>query len=445
MEYVEVSEDIILLCNSYNEKGNAIGVNDYFVVESIKGDYPLFVSGGIIYIYNGKTYECDINGAITKKIIQRYIEKNLLRSTTVNRIYNLFFMDCDLCKSESEINNFPDTWIPFKDYLYSIKDNVIHEYKPDYRVINVIPYEYMKVCLATDGEELESFFKYALCTEDRQTILEFFGYCMTKNRGFQKLLLLKGSRGTGKSVLLSLLEKIVGRENISNVPLQNLEEKFHSIQLLHKLVNICCDISALPLKSTNSIKLITGGDTLTDSYKGRDLVTFSPYAKLVFSCNTIPLILDGDSSNAFYQRIILVSMDNAPDKPDRALKDKLEKEILYLMNLSVKAYKDALERGYIYESENTKNMISELYSDSDSLQAFLDNCTISERNERISKSILYQEYLTFCDTEGREPLAKHSFNRRMRNKGFVEYKSGVDSWRGLTLIDWNNQNPFSKE
>ena len=92
MEYVEVSEDIILLCNSYNEKGNAIGVNDYFVVESIKGDYPLFVSGGIIYIYNGKTYECDINGAITKKIIQRYIEKNLLRSTTVNRIYNLFFV-----------------------------------------------------------------------------------------------------------------------------------------------------------------------------------------------------------------------------------------------------------------------------------------------------------------------------------------------------------------
>ena len=127
-----------------------------------------------------------------------------------------------------------------------------------------------------------------------QTILEFFGYCMTKNRGFQKLLLLKGSRGTGKSVLLSLLEKIVGRENISNVPLQNLEEKFHSIQLLHKLVNICCDISALPLKSTNSIKLITGGDTLTDSYKGRDLVTFSPYDLIV------NLVCDIVEDNTFF-------------------------------------------------------------------------------------------------------------------------------------------------
>ena len=137
-------------------------------------------------------------------------------------------------------------------------------------------------------------------------------------------------------------------------------------------------------------------------------------------------------------------MDNAPDKPDRELKNKLENEILYLINISIKAYKQALERGYIYESENTKRMVAELYSDSDSLQAFLDECTRAEKNDRVSKSQLYQEYLTFCDVEGREPLAKHSFNRKMRSKGFAEYKSGVDSWRGLTLIDWNNQNPFVK-
>ncbi len=445
LQIKKIADEEMQLCCVYNDKGRAIGVKDEAICVFIKQDYYIFILSGIPFIYDAGKYIADVSGALTKTIIKSYIEFELIKSTTINRIYNLLIADYELQCCEDMLNRYPDNWIPFEDCLYSVLDDMENEYKPEYRVINKIPYKYADVKQAIDGEELESFFRYALSTEDRQTILEFFGYCMTKNKGFQKFLLLKGSRGTGKSVLLSLLEKIVGRENISNVPLQNLEEKFHSIQLLHKLVNICCDISALPLKSTNSIKLITGGDTLTDSYKGRDLVTFSPYAKLVFSCNAIPLILDGDSSNAFYQRIILVSMDNAPDKPDRALKDKLEKEILYLMNLSVKAYKDALERGYIYESENTKNMISELYSDSDSLQAFLDNCTLAEKNERISKSLLYQEYLTFCDTEGREPLAKHSFNRRMRTKGFVEYKSGVDSWRGLTLIDWNNQNPFSKE
>ena len=444
MQIKKISNEEMQLCCIYNDKGRAVGVKDEAVCVFIKTDYHIFILSGIPFIYDAGKYIADVSGALTKTIIKNYIEFELIKSTTINRIYNLLIADYELQACEDMLNRYPDNWIPFDDCLYSVLDGVENEYKPEYRVINKIPYKYADVKQALNGEELEKFFEYALSKEDRQTILEFFGYCMTKNKGFQKFLLLKGSRGTGKSVLLSLLEKIVGRENVSNVPLQNLEEKFYSIQLLHKLVNVCCDLSALPLKSTNSIKLITGNDFITDSYKGKDLITFCPYAKLVFSCNAIPLILDGDSSNAFYQRIILVSMDNAPDKPDRELKSKLENEILYLINISIKAYKQALERGYIYESENTKRMVAELYSDSDSLQAFLDECTRAEKNDRVSKSQLYQEYLTFCDVEGREPLAKHSFNRKMRSKGFAEYKSGVDSWRGLTLIDWNNQNPFVK-
>ena len=137
-------------------------------------------------------------------------------------------------------------------------------------------------------------------------------------------------------------------------------------------------------------------------------------------------------------------MDNAPDKPDRELKNKLENEILYLINISIKAYKQALERGYIYESENTKRMVAELYSDSDSLQAFLDECTRAEKNDRVSKSQLYQEYLTFCDVEGREPLQKHSFNRKLRNKGFIEYRYHSECWKDIQLLDWRNANPFTK-
>lgn len=443
MQIKKITDEEIQLCCIYNDKGRAVGIKDEAVCVFIKQDYHIFVLSGIPYIYDAGRYIADVSGALTKTIIKSYLAFELIKSTAINRIYNLILSDYELQASEDMLNKYPDSWIPFEDCLYSITDDTEYEHKPEYKVINRIPYRYADVKQATKGNEIEKFLEYALSTEDKQTITEFFGYCMTKNRGFQKFLLLKGSRGTGKSVLLCLLEKIVGHENISSVPLQNLEEKFHKINLLHKLCNICCDISALPLKSTNSIKLITGGDTLTDSYKGKDLVTFSPYAKLIFSCNAIPLVLDGDSSNAFYQRVILVNMDNVPDKPDRELKTKLEREILYLINISIKAYKQALERGYIYESENTKRMISELYSDSDSTQAFLDSCTTADKSGKVAKSQLYQEYLLFCEAEGREPLAKHSFNRKLRNKGLVEYKSGVDSWRGLTLMDWNNQNPFN--
>ena len=224
MQIKKISNEEMQLCCIYNDKGRAVGVKDEAVCVFIKTDYHIFILSGIPFIYDAGKYIADVSGALTKTIIKNYIEFELIKSTTINRIYNLLIADYELQACEDMLNRYPDNWIPFDDCLYSVLDGVENEYKPEYRVINKIPYKYADVKQAIDGEELESFFRYALSTEDRQTILEFFGYCMTKNRGFQKLLLLKGSRGTGKSVLLSLLEKIVGRENISNVPLQNLED-----------------------------------------------------------------------------------------------------------------------------------------------------------------------------------------------------------------------------
>ena len=152
---------------------------------------------------------------------------------------------------------------------------------------------------------------------------------------FQKFLILKGSRGTGKSVVIHMFEKVIGTGNYSNVPLQKLEEKFYSIQLLGKLLNLCADINASPMKTVNTIKLITGGDSLTDSYKGRDVVTFEPYARLFFSCNAIPLSLD-EKSNALFERIILIEMDNRPEKPDRQLIIKIQNEMPYIIQQGLK-------------------------------------------------------------------------------------------------------------
>lgn len=445
MEIKEVTELDKLGCHILNDKGNVIGVMDSAIEMDIKMNYSIFVLGGIPYLYDKGVYVADKTSSILKTIIQRYIPINLVKSTTINRIYNLFLMDYDIEVTEQDVNNYPDTWIAFEDCLFDVKTNKTHEYKPEYRVINRISYKYETIRCAEEKGHIDTFLQEAILQEDRQTILEFFGYCLSKNNTLQKMVLLKGGRGTGKSVLLSLLEMAVGRENVSNVPLQSIEEKFHSIQLLHKLVNICADINALPLKTTNSIKLITGGDYITDSYKGKDLVTFKAYCKCIFSCNTIPLILDNDVSNAFYKRLCIIEMNNPPEKPDRELLSKLKEEIPHLINLALKAYKEALERGYLFESENSKELVKELYTDSDSAQAFLESCTKKASGERVSKSELYRQYLDFCKDADRTPLQKQNFNRQLRSKGLIEYKSNVDSWKDICLVDWKNINPFTNK
>ena len=295
--------------------GRPCGVFDYAVQEYIKRHYKMFFLAGTPYFYENGAYKIDKSGTRLKTLIKGLILPRFIKSTTITRIYQLFLQDYELEKSYEEINQFPEHWIPFKNCMYDARTEERFPHSPDYFCINQIPWDFPEGEFT--GNETEKFLSSSMSAEDRKTIFQYLGLCMTR-LNFQKFLILKGSRGTGKSVVIHMFEKVIGTGNYSNVPLQKLEEKFYSIQLLGKLLNLCADINASPMKTVNTIKLITGGDSLTDSYKGRDVVTFEPYARLFFSCNAIPLSLD-EKSNALFERIILIEMDNRPEKPDRQL------------------------------------------------------------------------------------------------------------------------------
>lgn len=257
--------------------GKACGVFDYAVQEYIKEHYRMFFLAGTPYFYEGGAYKIDKSGARLKTIIKGFILPRFIKSTTITRIYQLFLQDYELEKNYEEINHFPEHWIPFRDCMYDARTQECFSHNPDYYCINQIPWDFPKGEFT--GKEIEKFLADAMSIEDKKTIFQYLGLCMTR-LNFQKFLILKGSRGTGKSVVIHMFEKVIGSGNYSNVPFQKLEEKFYSIQLLGKLLNLCADINASPMKTVNTIKLITGGDSLTDSYKGRDVVTFEPYSRL---------------------------------------------------------------------------------------------------------------------------------------------------------------------
>ena len=369
-------------------KGKPCGVFDDAIFRYIKETQNLFFMAGTPYHYVHGTYAGDFSGSRLKTLIKELILPRFIKSTTITRIYQLFAMDFELEKTYEEINQYPKHWIPFKNCMLDAKTGERHEHKPEYYCINQIPWD------APDkdyiGTEAEKFFKSAMSAEDRKTILQFLGLCMTRCN-FQKFIILKGSRGTGKSVVVRLFENVIGAGNYSNIPLQKLEEKFYSIQLLGKLVNLCADLNGNPLKTVNTIKLITGGDSLSDSYKGRDIITFTPYARLLFSCNSVPISLD-EKSNALFERIILIEMDNRPEKPDRQLEDKLKDEIPYIIDQALKELKELFEENALYESERSRELVAELYSDSDSVQAFLRERMVKNISKSIKSTELHELY-----------------------------------------------------
>lgn len=396
-------------------KGRPCGVFDDAILRYIKENYNLFFMAGTPYHYTDGVYKADFSGARLKTLVKGLLFTRFIKSTTLTRVYQLFAMDYELEKTYEEINQYPKHWIPFKNCMLDAKTGEVHEHKPKYYCINQIPWDYepdKEQC----GTETEKFFKSAMSAEDRKTILQFLGLCMTRCN-FQKFVILKGGRGTGKSVVVRLFENVIGTGNYSNVPLQKLEEKFYSIQLMGKLINLCADLNGNPLKTVNTIKLITGGDSLSDSYKGRDIVTFTPYARLLFSCNTVPISLD-EKSNALFERIVLIEMDNRPEEPDRQLNDKLKNEIPYIISQALKELRGLFEENSLYESKRSRELVAELYADSDSVQAFIQERLTKDISKSIKSTELHELYKKYCEEIEREPLSRTRFYANPRNKGY---------------------------
>ena len=74
------------------------------IFEYIKKHYDLFVYGKTPYIYSGGYFVADISGARLKSIIRGLIRPHLIRSTTINNIYDEEYIKCYKCAISKEFS-----------------------------------------------------------------------------------------------------------------------------------------------------------------------------------------------------------------------------------------------------------------------------------------------------------------------------------------------------
>lgn len=110
----------------------------------------------------------------------------------------------------------------------------------------------------------------------------------------------------------------------------------------------------------------------------------------------------------------------------------------------VEGAKQALERGQIYESGANLGEITRMKIESDTTEAFLEECCNRDPKARIKRPDLLTAYENFCKEEEREPLRKTAFYKALRTKGFRETKiHGIVYFAGLELkFMETEENPF---
>ena len=417
---------------SKNDQPN--GILDGAVIDYIISHVHMFILDMMVYLYQKGRYIQDPQGSQTRELIRSLLYPQMMKSNYIKRIYNQLLDRVMLHKTSDQLNTQPTHWINLQNGFFDVITWKLIAHDPKYFAVNQLPYSLDPDWKPPDKSyTANKFLLTAISDEDdRKTFWEYMGYSMTTDTSFQKFLMLTGPGGTGKSVVIGLMEDMIGKENISNISLQDLNSRFYPSALFLKLLNSCADIPSTGMLSIDNLKKATGEDTLVFERKGKDVHFFKSYAKLFFSANKIPLNLD-DKTDAFYRRILILHMDHkvSPSDKDPHLREKLAAEWQYILFNALCGLRRLYEQGGFTESDKCKEAIRELRRRADNVLAFMNECIRTAPGKRVSRSKVYEAYEEYCRENKRQGCGKGRFFEQL-NEHYQEKRYATD---GICYLD----------
>lgn len=263
-------------------------------------------------------------------------------------------------------------------------------------------------------------------------LLQFIpAYALFHNCPHEKIFVLTGNGGNGKSKYLQIIGELFGEDNCSHLPPRALLDKFQLIQLRSTIINLAGEIRSDLHDVGEQMKLISSGEPISGCYKGEQFVTFRPRTKLVYACNG--QLQSDDTSEGLTRRLVIVDfkarfVDN-PDPKDPyqkqrniAISDALMEEIATggIFNWVYAGYKMLRTVGYFTETHDQNELIRDFKAASNPVLLFYDE--YHPVDAQLTNDQLYSDYRLWCDRNGFRPLNSSWFHRNFRKVAEHDYE-----------------------
>jgi putative DNA primase/helicase len=399
-------------------------IQEYCSIRYVHGCFYYYTSRGVYAVIEENELGSFIQKQLGSMARARYIDETIkLLQYTAN--------------STNEEFKAPKGLINLQNGMFEIETGKLLKHDPKYNSRYQLPY----ACQEDAECPLWKQFLLQVFADDKdkiRTLQMWCGYCLTHETFLQMFMIFMGSGGNGKSVVISVLTALVGQENICAISLHKMEKDFMLVTLKDKLVNLCGEINTGKQFDSDTIKLLTGEDSITVDVKYHAPITFKPTAKHIFSTNELPKFKD--KTEALRRRLILLpfNLSFKGKNQNKNLTNELLTELPGILNWALEGWKQLQATQELYESPSalkSKDKLSEALNPA--LSFIRNDCRLSEEY-KIKRSTLYMEYeIWHRNNVGKHPLSKPEFFERVRDD-FPEIReirlNGVDHFRGIKVL-----------
>ena len=260
-----------------------------------------------------------------------------------------------------------------------------------------------------------SFLSELLYPEDIPTLQEFIGYCLIPSNKGQRMMVIKGSGGEGKSQIGAVLSALFGC-NMKDGSIGKISEnRFARADLEHVLLCIDDDMRMEALRQTNYVKsIVTAQGKMDLERKGKQSYQGWMYARLLaFSNGDLQALFD--RSDGFYRRQLVLTTKEKPsdrvDDPDLAEKMKAEIEGIFLWAFAG-LRRLAANNFKFTESARTRANREAVKRDNNNVYDFLESegYIRLKADASISSKDCYEIYRMWCEENSLTALKPRSFS-----------------------------------
>ena len=328
--------------------------------------------------------------------------------------------------------NIPDTshLIAFQNGVLDLKTDdgslcEFSEHSPKNYLTSLFPSHFSTNFTETEGSKDFDTWLLDILDNDtglHQVVLEVIGSIFhQRSTDMQRGILMVGEGGTGKSMLIEQIERMVGRENISGRAWSDYGyDSFAFGDLYSKALALDSDIDvSRPL--SGAIKPAVTGNTLVCNQKYQQPFNFNPFATWIGSINKFPRTRD--STWGFFRRWIAIPFNKTfpTNSVFESKKRKLWSDpdtISSIIHKAVGLYRTAYLNGTYTVPDAAAELSRAMYQAANSIISWLDQFTTPDPETSMTRAEAYQSYAEYCIASGFEPDNTRNFYATLRSQGY---------------------------